>query len=194
MVFSESRFAPMQVKFDVGPAGRMTINHPTTRSNRTRPIELHTSLRENLQRRALTRSPSATKGDELNGGYTALFRAADSSNPTRPPRQSDSTPSVFADRASLLARCRKCAGNAVTLSSKESLIPIPTQAAQERRSCDRCRGRPGHRYRRRCLHADKHGCRRHRRAEALTPIVQSAAGKAQEPSDGFAAEFKRSPD
>src|SRR5664279_6445757 len=77
MVFSESRFAPMQVKFDVGPAGRMTINHPTTRSNRTRPIELHTSLRENLQRRALTRSPSATKGDELNGGYTALFRAVD---------------------------------------------------------------------------------------------------------------------
>ena len=47
--------------------------------------------------------------------------------------------------------CWPGAGNAVTLSSKESLIPIPTQAAQERRSCDRCRGRPGHRYRRRCL-------------------------------------------
>ena len=75
-------------------------------------------------------------------------------------------------RASLPLRCRKCRH----LVIKESLIliPIPTKAAQTDAAAP-----------------DAAVAQVTRGTQALTLIVGSAAGKARELSDGFAAEFKR---
>jgi hypothetical protein len=95
-----------------------------------------------------------------------------------------------------LARC--CAnlltgaGNAVT-SSKESLIPIPTQAAQNGAvATDAAVGQVNETVAAAFTPASRvAGDSLTRGTEPLTPIVQSAAGRAQELSDGVAAEFKK---
>src|SRR5664279_2147577 len=68
--------------------------------------------------------------------------------------------------------CRKCShppGH-----QKESLMPILIKAAQNDAAA-----------------TDAGIAQVSRNTEALTPIVESAAGKVREMSDGFAAEFKK---